>query len=189
MDADREVVFDFACRLYGMFLVVLSARLLRESLTKTARGGACSPITRSSGSWAHFPGHRRSRQSRLSRGLPWGWLVELRNDLLRWTGCLQWCQQPGEVSFAQIALDFEEYPSLPRNFKHTFSSVSKQAESTQIGSRRKWRLFLHVAPCACVRKLTSSHLAIQVPFWHNLDTSRETPQLDHMGKTLLALPD
>ena len=39
----------------------------------------------------------------------WQWPPPLHNDVLHWVGCLQWRQQPGEVSFAELALDFEEF--------------------------------------------------------------------------------
>ena len=42
-----------------------------------------------------------------------------------------------------------EHPSLTHNFKRTFSSIFKQAESTQIRSRRKRNIFARRAARAC----------------------------------------
>ena len=90
------------------------------------------------------------------------------------SGC--WLMDPvSQEAFVCLRLHFGtiwvyrgEHLSLTHNVKYTFSSLFKQAESTQIPSRRKRNLFCALRPTR-VEKISSGRLASQVaPFWCNV---------------------
>ena len=68
--------------------------------------------------------------------------------------------------FGTIWVYCGEHPTSTHHFKYTFSSISKQAESTQICSQRKWKLFCTSCRARMLKKsvparwLAKCHLAL-----------------------------
>ena len=86
--------------------------------------------------------------------------------------------------FGTICVYCGEHHSLTHHFKHTFSSIFKQAKSTQTRSQRKQKLScVSRRVRAHVENIRSGQVACQMPFWHYLGIPRETPQLDPSFQT------
>ena len=125
-DSDAlQLAKDLLYRLYGMFLAVLAARKTaldaaqqrgdqRSTVFGPARGRA--PDARAAYPWHQLgagPLPRPPARPPLDApaGLPpqWPWEATFLHALLRWAGALLWLPGQGQVTYAELALDFEEH--------------------------------------------------------------------------------
>ena len=120
-----QLAKDLLYRLYGMFIAVLAARKTaldaaqqrgdqRSTVFGPARGRA--PDTRAAYPWHQLgagplpmPPARPPLDA--PAGLPpqWPWEATFLHALLRWAGALLWLPGQGQVTYAELALDFEEH--------------------------------------------------------------------------------
>ena len=112
---------EFTRRLYGMFLAVLVARLDKEQAPGDDGRERLFPEHPSPpGRHGHYPWAQlmgplpRAAGCPAIRSMPgvphgWRWLAALQNSLLRWAARLQWRAKAGEVAYAELALDYEEF--------------------------------------------------------------------------------
>ena len=119
-----QLAKDLLYRLYGMFLAVLAARKTaldaaqqrgdhRSTVFGPARGRA--PDARAAYPWHQLgagplpmPPARPPLDA--PEGLPphWPWEATFLHALLRWAGALLWLPGQGQVTYVELALDFEE---------------------------------------------------------------------------------
>ena len=120
-----QLAKDLLYRLYGMFLAVLAARKTaldaaqqrgdhRSTVFGPARGRA--PDARAAYPWHQLgagPLPRPPARPPLDapEGLPphWPWEATFLHALLRWAGALLWLPRQGQVTYVELALDFEEH--------------------------------------------------------------------------------
>ena len=120
-----QLAKDLLYRLYGMFLAVLAARKTaldaaqqrgdhRSTVFGPARGRA--PDARAAYPWHQLgagplpmPPARPPLDA--PEGLPphWPWEATFLHALLRWAGALLWLPGQGQVTYVELALDFEEH--------------------------------------------------------------------------------
>ena len=120
-----QLAKDLLYRLYGMFLAVLAARKTalgaaqqggdhRSTVFGPARGRA--PDARTAYPWHQLgagplpmPPARTPLDA--PEGLPphWPWEATFLHALLRWAGALLWLPGQGQVTYVELALDFEEH--------------------------------------------------------------------------------
>ena len=103
-------VHDFMYGFHSMVLQILRARAHREDVqlfdqpkTKQGRGYPfwqfIGPLRR--------PEHREKLRIRQPTAQEWRWDSDFRDDLLRWVNELVWIPGKGQVSFMELAMDFE----------------------------------------------------------------------------------
>ena len=103
-------VHDFMYGFHSMVLQILRARAHREDVqlfdqprTKQGRGYPfwqfIGPLPR--------PEHREKLRIRQPTAQEWRWDSDFRDDLLRWVYELVWIPGKGQVSFMEVAMDFE----------------------------------------------------------------------------------
>ena len=120
-----QLAKDLLYRLYGMFLAVLAARKTaldaaqqrgdhRSTVFGPARGQV--PDARAAYPWHQLgagPLPRPPARPPLDapEGLPphWPWEATFLHALLRWAGALLWLPGQGQVTYVELALDFEEH--------------------------------------------------------------------------------
>ena len=103
-------VHDFMYGFHSMVLQILRARAHREDVqlfeqpkTKQGRGYPfwqfIGPLPR--------PEHREKLRIRQPTAQEWRWDSDFRDDLIRWVNELVWIPGKGQVSFMELAMDFE----------------------------------------------------------------------------------
>ena len=103
-------VHEFMYGFHSMVLQILRARAHREDVqlfdqpkTKQGRGYPfwqfIGPLPR--------PEHREKLRIRQPTAQEWRWDSDFRDDLLRWVNELVWIPGKGQVSFMELAMDFE----------------------------------------------------------------------------------
>ena len=103
-------VHAFMYGFHSMVLQILRARAHREDVqlfdqpkTKQGRGYPfwqfIGPLPR--------PEHREKPRIRQPTAQEWRWDSDFRDDLLRWVNELVWIPGKGQVSFMELAMDFE----------------------------------------------------------------------------------
>ena len=120
-----QLAKDLLYRLYRMFLAVLAARKTafdaaqqrgdqRSTVFGPARGRA--PDAHTAYPWHHFgAGPRPMPPARppldAPDGLPshWPWEATFPHAFLRWAGALLWLPDQGQVTYVELALEFEEH--------------------------------------------------------------------------------
>ena len=128
---DRELLDDFLYRLYGMYLAVLAARMAASAGDQPGHGDYLfpeqpHPRPRDPYPWDAFvgpiPGDAVCHQPRLQPGVPadWRWPQDFIHDLVRWARALPRAPRPAEVSWAELALDYEAFVgrALPASPDH-----------------------------------------------------------------------
>ena len=128
---DRDLLDEFLYRLYGMYLAVLAARLAASTGDQPGHGDSLfpeqpRPRPRDPYPWDAFigpiPGDVFCHQPRLQPGVPadWRWPQDFIHDLIRWARALAWAPGPAEVSWAELALDYEAFVgrALPASPDH-----------------------------------------------------------------------
>ena len=117
---DRDLLDELLYRLYGMYLAVLAARMAASAGDQPGHGDSLfpeqlRPRPRNPYPWDAFvgpiPGDAVRHQPRLQPGVPadWRWPQDFIHDLVRWTRALAWAPGPAEVSWAEVALDYEAF--------------------------------------------------------------------------------
>ena len=108
---------EFVCRLFGLALSVLMARMrAEEAASDRGHVGLLFPDMPRPGRGRTYPWQELvgplprpgcGPQLRLAPGLPrgWKWDQQQATDLVAWASMLRWCE--GEVSYAELAMDFE----------------------------------------------------------------------------------
>ena len=114
---------EFARRLYGMFPAVLAARLDKEQAPgddgreRLFPEHPSPPGRNGPYPWAQLVGPLPRAAARPAiRSMPgvphgWRWPAALRDSLLRWAARLQWRGEAGQTTYAELALDYEEFSS------------------------------------------------------------------------------
>ena len=103
-------VHDFMYGFHSMVLQILRARAHQEDVQlfdqpKTKQGSGypfwqfIGPLPR--------PEHREKLRIRQPTAQEWRWDSDFRDDLLRWVNELVWIPGKGQVSFMELAMDFE----------------------------------------------------------------------------------
>ena len=128
---DRDLLDEFLYRLYCMYLAVLAAQMAAGAGDQPGHGDSLfpeqpRPQPRNPFPWDAFVGpilgDAIRRQPRLQPGVPpnWRWPQDFIHDLVRWARALTWAPGPAEVSWAELALDYEAFvgralPASPDN--------------------------------------------------------------------------
>ena len=128
---DRGLLDEFLYRLYGMYLAVLAARMAASQGGQPGHGDSLFPDQprlrpRNPYPWDDFigplPGDTVRHQPRLRPGTPpdWRWPRDFIHNLVRWARALAWMPGPEEVSWAELALDYEAFVgrALPASPDH-----------------------------------------------------------------------
>ena len=128
---DRDLLDEFLYRLYGMYLAVLAARMAASKGDQPGHGDSLfpeqpRPRPRDPYPWDAFvgplPADAVRHQPRLQLGVPadWRWPQDFIHDLIRWARALAWMPEPAEVSWAELALDYEAFVgrALPASPDH-----------------------------------------------------------------------
>ena len=118
-------------RLYGMYLAVFAARMAASQGDQPGHRDSLFPERprlrlRNPYPWDDFvgplPGGAVRHQPRLRPGVPpdWRWPQDFIHDLVRWARALAWMPGPAEVSWAELALDYEAFVrrALPASPDH-----------------------------------------------------------------------
>ena len=129
--ADRWQVDEFLYRLYGMYLAVLAARYAHTRSGEQGQGEALFPRRPAPGGRGGYPWQDLSGPlpqlpaapaMRLRPGVPpgWPWEPAFAQDLVRWAAALRWQDGPGDVTWAELALDCETFlgRALPASPHH-----------------------------------------------------------------------
>ena len=122
--ADRRQVDEFLYRLYGMYLPVLAARYAHTRSGEQGQGEALFPRRPAPGGKGGYPWQDLSGPlpqlpaapaMRLHPGVPpgWPWEPAFAQDLVRWAAALRWQDGPGDVTWAELALDCETFLGRP----------------------------------------------------------------------------
>ena len=117
---ERALLDEFLYRLYGMYLAVLAARIAAGQGNPEGPGGALFPEAprprpRHSFPWSDLVGplprevQRERPQPRPGVPQGWRWPQDFLQDVLRWARALSWPPGPGEVSWVELALDYEAF--------------------------------------------------------------------------------
>ena len=127
---DRGLVDKFLYRLYGI-LAVLVARMAASQGDQPGHGDSLSPDRprprpRNPYLWDDFVGPLLGdtirHQPRLRPGTPpdWRWPRDFIRDLGRWARALSWMPGPADISWAELALDYEAFVgrALPGSSDH-----------------------------------------------------------------------
>ena len=128
---DRDLLDEFLYRFYGMYLAVLAARMAASQGDQPGHGDSLfpdqpRPWPRNPYPWDDFvgplPRDAVHHQPRLRPGTPpdWRWPQDFIHDLVRWARTLAWMPGPAEVSWAELALDYEAFVgrALPASPDH-----------------------------------------------------------------------
>ena len=128
---DRDLLDEFLYRLYCMYLAVLAARMAAGAGDQPVHGDSLfpeqpRPRPRNPYLWDAFvgpiPGDAVRHQPRMRPGVPpdWRWPQDFIHDLVRWARALAWAPGPAEVSWAELALDYEAFVgrALPASPDH-----------------------------------------------------------------------
>ena len=128
---DWGLLDEFLYRLYAMYLAVLAARMAASRGDHAGHGDSLfpdqpRPRPRDPYPWDDFVGpllgNTACNQPRLRPGAPlgWRWPQDFVQDLLRWARALAWMPGPAEVSWAELALDYEAFvgQALPASLDH-----------------------------------------------------------------------
>ena len=128
---DWDLLDEFLYRLYGMYLAVLAARMAANAGDPPGHGDSLfpeqpRPRPRNPYPWDAFvgpiPGDAVRHQPRLQPGVPanWRWPQDFIHDLVRLARALAWAPGPAEVSWAELALDYEPFVgrALPASPDH-----------------------------------------------------------------------
>ena len=122
--ADRRQVDEFLYRLYGMYLPVLAARYAHTRSGEQGQGEALFPRRPAPGGKGGYPWQDLSGPlpqlpaapaMRFHPGVPpgWPWEPAFAQDLVRWAAALRWQDGPGDVTWAELALDCETFLGRP----------------------------------------------------------------------------
>ena len=117
---DRGLLDEFLYRLYGIYLVVLAARMAANQGDHAGHGDSLFPDQprlrlRNPYPLDDFvrplPGDTIRHQPRLRPGTPpgWQWPQVFIQALVRWARALAWMPGPAEVSWAELALYYEAF--------------------------------------------------------------------------------
>ena len=117
---DRGLLDEFLSRLYSMYLAVRVARMAASCRDEAGHGDSIfldqpRPRPRNPYPWDDFvgplPGDTVRNQPRLRPGAPpgWRWPHDFVQDLVTWARALAWMPGPAEVSWAELALDYEAF--------------------------------------------------------------------------------
>ena len=117
--------------MYRMFLAVLAARMASGHGDQAGQGDSLfpdepRPRPRNPFPWDNFVGPLMGdtvrNQPRLRPGAPpgWRWPQDFVQDLVRWAWALAWVPGMAEVSWAELALDYEAFVgrALPASPDH-----------------------------------------------------------------------
>ena len=138
--------------LHTMFVAVLQARKVRD-----AQAPAVFPGTARSQQLRQYPyqqlvgplpysGEKDTLLLRTPKKHEWPWEMPFLADLLRWLRALTWTQEPGSVTFLELALDFEEFaertlPHAPQaKFKGTTLSLQERGRVLRLAMNSVQRL-------------------------------------------------
>ena len=119
--ADRRQVDEVLYRLYGMYLAVLAVRYAHTRSGEQGQGEALFPRCPAPGGKGGYPWQDPSGPlpqlpaaptMRLRPGVPpgWPWEPAVAQELVRWAAVLRWQDGPGDVTWAELALDCETHP-------------------------------------------------------------------------------
>ena len=128
---DRDLLDEFLHRLYCMYLAVLVARTAAGAGDQPGHGDSLfpeQPRPRPRNPFPRdafvgpIPGDATRHQPRLQPGVPsdWRWPQDFIHDLVRWARALTWAPGPAEVSWAELARDYEAFVgrALPASPDH-----------------------------------------------------------------------
>ena len=144
--------YTFLNTLHTMFVAVLQARKVRD-----AQAPAVFPGTARSQQLRQYPyqqlvgplpysGEKDTLLLRTPKKHEWPWEMPFLADLLRWLRALTWTQEPGSVTFLELALDFEEFaertlPHAPQaKFKGTTLSLQERGRVLRLAMNSVQRL-------------------------------------------------
>ena len=161
--------------LHTMFVAVLQARKVRD-----AQAPAVFPGTARSQQLRQYPyqqlvgplpysGEKDTLLLRTPKKHEWPWEMPLLADLLRWLRALTWTQEPGSVTFLELALDFEEFaertlPHAPQaKFKGTTLSLQERGRVLRLAMNSVQGL----SPKANCTQHASSRDAVRWSLWED----------------------
>ena len=118
---DWDLLDGFLYRLYCMYLAVLAARMAAGAGDQPGHGDSLfpeqpRPRPRNPYPWDAFVGPIPGDAVRHH----WRWPQDFIHDLVRWARALAWDPGPAEVSWAELALDYEAFVgrALPASPDH-----------------------------------------------------------------------
>ena len=128
---DQDLLDEFLYRLYGMYLAILAAHMAASQGDQPGHGDSLfsdQPRVRARNPypWDDFvgslPGDAVRHHPRLRPRTPpdWRWPQDFIHDLVRWAQALAWMPGLAEVSWAELAPDYQVYVgrALPASPNH-----------------------------------------------------------------------
>ena len=106
----KDLVCDFMYDFHSMVLRILRTRAQREDVQlfdqPKPKQGRGYPFWQLMGPLPQ-PEHREELQIRQPTTQEWRWDSDFRDDLIKWVNALVWILGKGQVSFMELAMDFE----------------------------------------------------------------------------------
>ena len=172
-----QQVEAFLYRLYRMYLAVLAARYAHTRSGVPGQGEALflrhpMPGSKEGYPWQDLcgplPPLPAAPAMRLRPGFLPGWPSEpvFAHDLVRWAAALCWQDGPGDVTWAELALDYELFPgwALPASPHHRLRGMRLPlGERAQVLRQALRRLQRHIAARWLLQGALSDHCRALIP--------------------------
>ena len=143
---------DFLSALHDMFVAILQAQKLRDAQSPVIFTGPT--LSRQVRQYPYHqlvgplprPEEKGTLLLRTPKKPEWQWEMPFLADLLRWLRALTWTQEPGTLTFLELALDFEEFaqrtlPHAPQaKFKGSTLSLQERGRVLRLAITSAQRL-------------------------------------------------